>query len=320
MTSDPVKIINKKLFDVQKLIFKNYELQKKYPKQKRGLLIGLKTLRQLEDEMIDALKDAHLVKGKEVFENKLNGRIIVNGTMPIKDAGYLFIDEQNMFSAFGSEKALSMKANIGTKVLLDSQVNLAAVGAGSFRVILTNNQQILTDVDDAETTMKHAFRDLQKLVDCGADRGLLLEAESELGPKKINSYKKFLKTLYVRGINIEFSSRKSNRTDSRIFTIKKEEAKQIYDVLVQKEDKGKDEVILTGVIEAVDFVISRPKFKILNEQQKKPDTVYFGKHFEDDVVMHVKQLSKVSVVQITQNKGIGQEEFIEYHLIRFEDD
>lgn len=319
MTSDQVKILNKQLADVQDRILENLELQKKYPDQKRGLLIGFNTLKHLEHDMIDALKDAYLLSNREVFETRIRGKNVVDGTIPIMDIGHFFIDKQNVFASFGSEKKMGATANIPSDVLLDSQFNLAAVGAGSFRVVLTSSQEVLLDADHAETKIKHAYRDIQNLIDCGTDKELLKKAESDLGPKKINAYKKLLETLFKTGMNIEFSKRKADKTDQTLFSIKKEEAKQIFDVLIETDDKDDDIITLTGVIGAFDYIVKRPKFKIVNENEK-PITIYFDKHFTDEVVNHVKKLSKVNVTQITQDRGIGQKEFIEYHLISFEDD
>ncbi|BDZ71999.1 hypothetical protein [Methanobacterium petrolearium] len=71
---------------------------------------------------------------------------------------------------------------------------------------------------------------------------------------------------------------------------------------------------------ALDFVVKRPNFKIVNEENKKLITVYFDRQFIDDVVNHVKKLSNVNVTQVSQDRGIGQTEVIEYHLISFVDD
>lgn len=319
MTSEQIKIINKQLEDVQAHILENLELQRKYPNQKRSLLIGLKTLKHLEHEMFEALKDAYLFNKREVFETRITGKNVVDGTAPIMDLGHFFIDKQKAINAFASEKKLGINANVPSDVTLDSQLNLAGVADGSFRVIFTSSQEVLVDADNAETKIKHAYRDIQYLLECGTDKELLKKAESDLGPKKIDTYKKLLNTLFERGMNIEFLKRTSNKTDLTLFTIKKEDAKQIFDVLIETDDEDEDIITLTGVIGAFDYVVKRPLFKIV-EKNKKPITVYFDRHFTDEVVNHVKKLSKVNVKQITQERGIGQKEFIEYHLISFEDD
>lgn len=319
MTSEQIKIINKQLEDVQARILENLELQRKYPNQKRSLLIGLKTLKHLEHDMIDSLKDAYLISNREVYETRITGKNVVDGTIPIMDIGKFFVDKQTVFNTFGSEKALGRNANIKSDVKLDCQFNLAAVAAGSFRIILTSSQKVLLDADNAETKIKHAYKDIQNLIELGMDKELLKKAESDLGVKKINAYKKFLETLFETGMNIEFSRRKSDKTDLTLFSIKKEQAKEIFDVLIETDNKDDDIITLTGVIGAFDYIVKRPKFKIVDEHEKTTQ-VYFDRHFTDEVLNHVKKLSKVNVKQITQDRGIGQTEFIEYHLISFDED
>ena len=54
------KSVKQELMDVQQLILENQYLQEKYPKKKLELELGLKSLKDLESEMFDALKKEKL--------------------------------------------------------------------------------------------------------------------------------------------------------------------------------------------------------------------------------------------------------------------
>ncbi|WP_296883488.1 hypothetical protein [uncultured Methanobrevibacter sp.] len=54
------KSVKQELMDVQQLILENQYLQEKYPEKKLELELGLKSLKDLESEMFDALKKEKL--------------------------------------------------------------------------------------------------------------------------------------------------------------------------------------------------------------------------------------------------------------------
>ena len=69
-----VDIILEQLDRVQARIRENESLQIKYPENKNGLLIALTTSKQLEKEMIEALKDEYVSDNNEVYELHLKGK------------------------------------------------------------------------------------------------------------------------------------------------------------------------------------------------------------------------------------------------------
>lgn len=316
-----VKVIKKQLEQVQARILENEKLQEEHPKQKKGLLIALATLKQLENEMIEALKDAYIIDHNEVYEIRLTGKNIKRQSIPIMDLGQFLIDQQTAINSFGSEKILNKYATIPTDIINKSQMNLVATAGGSFRIILTTPQKVLCDIDNAESTVKYALKDIQKLVECGSNKQLIKTEESRLGPKKITAYKNLLHTLYEKNIDMNVSTRTSNKEDSPIFSIKKENAKTVYNVLIEKEKPSKDDIQVTGVLEAVDFTTSIHKFKIVAKQENKEKTipVYFKDDLDEDVLNHMKKLSKVNLRRITNKKGVGEKDSQEYQLLNFDD-
>ena len=318
-TTDKVKIIQEQLEQVQTRILENKKLQEEYPEQKRGLLIGLATLKHLEADMFETLKDEYVINNHEVYEIYLTG--MRGHSIPIKDLGQILIDQQATITSFGSEKPLKLNASFPTDLTNKTQMNLLATASGSFRIILATTQKVLMDGDNAESTVKTALNDIQKLIECGSNKELLRAEESTLGSKKIATYKDLLRTLYEKNINMEISTRTSNKENIPIFNIKKDRARTIYDALIARENPDKDTVEMTGVLDAVDFTTKIDKFKIVIKKGNKEKSipVRFSDDLEDDVVIHLRKLSIVIVKRTINKKGVGEKEFIEYHLINFED-
>lgn len=75
------KTIADELKEVQKLIQENQRLQDKYPHNKKGLEIGLQSLRELEKEMTQALisEKAREIKtdNRFIYTTKKNGTLII---------------------------------------------------------------------------------------------------------------------------------------------------------------------------------------------------------------------------------------------------
>ena len=75
------KTIAKELKEVQELIQETQRLQEKYPHNKKGLEIGLQSLRELEKEMTQALisEKAREIKtdNRFIYTTKKNGTLII---------------------------------------------------------------------------------------------------------------------------------------------------------------------------------------------------------------------------------------------------
>jgi len=319
-TLNKVKVIKEQLEQVQARILENEKLQKEFPKQKRGLLIALTTLKQLEKEMIDALKDEYVTKNNEVYEVLLTGNNL-KGNIPLKDAGEMFIDEQNLFTTFAVEEALPKTAQIPPNIIRDTQMILRATAGSSFKIIVTGPQKVLYNVDDAETPVKRAFNDIKELIRIGSNKELLKTEESRLGSKKITAYRNLLNILYEKNMNLEISTRTSDRKDLPIFSIKKEDARNIYNALIEKTNPTKNVIEMTGVLKGID-VVREPYFKIITEhdKKKKVNRIYFTDDLLDNVLKHMKKLSKINVQIMVKERGVGGKPFLKNHLINFVDD
>lgn len=321
-TNSKIGYIKEQLEEVQARILENKKLQEEYPEQKTGLLIALSTLEHLESDMVDALKDEYVANNKEVYETHITGKNVDDRSIPIQDLGEFLIKEQTAVTAFGSKNPLGKNATIPQEVISNTQLNLTATAGGSLRIILTTPQKILYDVDNAESTVKHAFNEIQKLIQCGNDTNLLKAEETRLGSKKITAYKKLLETLYEKDLNMEISTRTSSKKDLPIFTIEKKDAKNVYNALIKKERSSRDHIEMTGVLEAVDFGKNDRFFKINTkiENRKRKVRVFFKEDLDEDVLKHMRKLSKVKLNRVTNKKGVGEKDFMKYHLINFEDD
>lgn len=321
MTLDNADVIKKQLEQVQARILENEKLQEEYPKQKRGFLIALTTLKQLETEMIDALKDEYVKLNNEVYEIILTGKDL-HGYINLEDAGEFFIQKQHMITTFGSEEALSLNAQIPGHITNGTQMALRATAGGSFKIILTRSQKVLSDVETAESPVKHAFNDIQKIIRCGSNKELLKAEESRLGPKKIKAYKDLLSTLYEKDINMEVSTRTSKKENIPILNLKTNDAKKYYNTLIEKEEPSEEDIEITGVLRAFDFTTLIHNFKIVEKSgnQEKPVRIYHSNEFDNDVLDHMNKLSKVKVQIVINQKGIGEAPSKKRFLIKFVND
>lgn len=317
--NDRITLIRQQLANVQGRIAENKKLQSKFPKQRRGLEITLSTLKHLESDMITALQEELSFNTFEVYQLRFAGPKTNNQSISLNDFGELLIGQQGLVTTFASEKTLGKNAQIESDIVLDSQMDLIAVAPGSIKVIVSNSQKVLCDVEKAETPIKHAFNDLKKIIDCGNEEELLKAEENRLGPKKIVAYKKFLKMLYEKDLDMEISSR-SNRQDVPIINIDSKSAKSTYDILIKNEKPHEDELVLTGVIRGYD--LDKGKFRFVVEEGKKSKNVYgkFNPNLEDKVVKNANKLVKVNLSRIKERKGIGERESKNHELLNFIED
>ncbi len=321
-TINNITVIKEQLEQVQARILENKKLQIEYPKQKRGLLIALATLKHLENDMLDALKDQYVSNNSETYEIYLKGKGLEGSSISIMDLGQLLIEEQTTITSFGSKEALKKNATIPQHIVNNSQLNLLATAGGSFKIIVSNPQKVLCDVDNADSVVKHAFSDIKKIIECGKNKELLKAEESRLGAKKITAYKKLLNLLYEKNISMEISTRKSNKENLEIFKIKSKEARNVYNVLIEKEKPSEEKFEITGVLRAFDFTTLIHYFKIVTKKENKEKAirVQFTDDLDDIVLEHMNKLSKINVKRIINKRGIGESDFSVYNLLNFVDD
>lgn len=321
-TINKTKVIKEQLEQVQARILENEKLQEGYPKQKRGLLIALATLKHLEKHMIDAIQDEYVSNNHETYEIYLKGKNLKGSSIPIKDLGELLIEEQNTITLFGSKDPLKRNSTIPSQIINNTQVNLVATAGRSFRIILNSPQKVFFDVDNAESDIKHAFSDINELIECGENRDALEAQESKLGSKKINAYKKLLNLLYEKDMNMEISTRTSNKENIPIINIQSKNAKNVYNALIEKEEPSEDIIEITGVLRAFDLTTLIHNFKIVTKIENKEKTikVHFNNELDDEVINHMNQLSKVILQRVINQRGIGENNFLTHTLINFVDD
>lgn len=317
--NDRIINIRQQLANVQSRIAENKKLQYKYPKQRRGLEITLSTLEHLESDIINVLQDELTFNNFEVYQLHFEGPKTKSHSIPIHVFGELLIGKQGLITSFASDKALPINARIDPKIAMNSQLDIVAVAPGSIKVIVSNSQKVLCNVEHAETPVKHAFDDLKKIIDCGDDEELLKEEATRLGPKKIVTYRKFLRILYEKDLDMGVSSR-LNQKEVSLIDIKTKEAKNIYNTLIKKENPKEDELVVNGVLRAVN--LDSGSFKIVVGEGKKSKNMYgkFNPNLEDQVAKNTNKLVKVNLSKITKRKGLGERESNIHELLNFIDD
>ena len=99
MAKNNSRSIKQQLEDVQSLILENLYLQEKHPDKKLELELGLESLRELEKEMFEALKQEQVNKKRETWEWCFKGNLVQNGFIPMKEYGELLINGQDLITS-----------------------------------------------------------------------------------------------------------------------------------------------------------------------------------------------------------------------------
>lgn len=318
-TVNTEKSIKEQLDEVQARILENEELQMKYPTYKNGLLIALKTLKQLENGIWESLKRETALKNHEIYEIHLTGDK-VQTNIPMKELGRFLIEEQDMINSFASEDGLKKQATIPPDIINNSQLNVVATAGGSFKILLKSPQTVLVDLDKADSIVKHAFDDIQKIVDCGDDEELLKKEGSRLGSKKLSAYKEVLELLYEKEMNMGISTFMKNE-DVPIVNIRSSKAKTIHNTLIKRKKTKPEHIKVTGTIRAFDFTTLTHSFKIVVKEGKKTKNlkVFFNEKFDDIILENINKLSKVELLMHIRTKGIGETPSYNYELVKFLD-
>ena len=214
---------------------------------------------------------------------------------------------------------MGANATVSGNTILNTQMNVVAGAGGSFKIIIRPDQKVLCDVDNAESVIKHSITDLKKLVECGSKSELLKTEELRLGDKKFNAYKDFLETIHNNEIDMEISTRISEKIDIPLIRLKSKDAKIIYNVLIKEEKPPNDTVKISGVIKAVDLTTSPHIFKIVTkiDKKEKPITVKFDDSFDNLILDQMKKLSNVNLEKSINKKGINERESITYKFKNF---
>lgn len=305
MVKNNSKPIKQQLEDVQNLILENLYLQDKYPNKKLELELGLQSLRELESEMFEALKQEQVNKKLEVIEMHLDGVSINNGSMSMKDYGNILIDSQDVITSFAVDKPLSLNQNPSLDIQNNTQLEVFAQCTGSVRILLISKQSKL-DTDENESHLNIAFKKLNKLSKSADDFTELIKQEN-IGKKQISYYKKLMGELSSHNVNLEIKKPIKNQPDEIICDIGTEKSYKMFKLIEEKPKSKEKTKSITGIVKALDLEKHSFKIESTYGDETKIIRCDFDKKYEDYMVENFNKEITVKLKNIT-------EEFVDRNL------
>lgn len=299
MVKNNHKSTKEQLENVQSLILENLYLQDKYPERKFGLKLSLESLRDLESEMFEALKQEQVNKKLEIYEMRLEGMSITNGSMSMKEYGKILIDSQEVITSFAEDKPLSLNQSPSINTRNVTQMDVFAQCNGSLRILLISKQSKL-DNDENNSLINIALKKLNKLSSSGEN---LLETikKENIGKKQILTYKNLMESLYSMNINMEIKKPVKNNSDEILCDIDTYKSYKMFNLITEKHDSKKETKQVTGIIKAVD--LDKGKFKIESKFGDKTEIITsdFHKNYEEFMVKNLNKEITVELKNITED-------------------
>ena len=280
MEGNKQKSIRQELMEVQNLILENQYLQDKYPEKAIELELGLKSLKQLEEEMFEALKHEKLNQNLEVFEIHLEGVLVNNGAMPMKEYGEFLINSQDLITSL-AEKPLSLNSSPSANIKNDTELDVYAHSSGSLKILLISKQSKLNN-DTADTTLTAAFKKLNKISNYEGNISDLSKSEN-LGKKQVSYFKKMMKDLSGMKLDMEIKKPVKDKPDEILCDIDALKSYKVYKSITEKPKTVEDTKTVTGIIKALDF------------------TCDFNKNLEDVMVENFNKELTIELKNTTQD-------------------
>ena len=294
------KSIKQELEEVQSLILENQYLQEKYPERKLELELGLESLKELEKEMFEALKQQKLNQKLEVYEINLEGPLVNPGDMPMEEYGEFLVNSQKLITSL-ADKPLSINGSPSKEIQEMTELNVYAHCSGSLKIMLISRQSKLDD--DVESPVSNAFKKLNKISNFNGDISELSEKEG-IGKKQIYNYKNLMETLSSMNLDLEIKKPIKENSDEILCEINKIKAHKIFKLITEKREPKKENKQVTGIIKAVD--LEKGKFKIESTFGDKKDIITSDFHEQYEEFM-VENFNKEITVELRNTT----EEFVD---------
>lgn len=314
MASSKQKSIRQELMEVQNLILENQYLQDKYPEKAMELELGLRSLKQLESEMFEALKKEKLNQNLEVFEIHLEGSLVNNGAMPMKEYGEFLINSQDLITSL-AEKPLGLNSSLSNNIKNSTELDVYAHCSGSLKILLTSKQSKL-DLD-ADTPLTKAFKKLNKISNFEGNISDLSKNEG-LGKKQVSYYKKLMGSLSSMNLDMEVKKPIKDGADELLCDIPALKSYKVYKTITEKPQTKEDIKVFTGVIRALDLEKYSFKIESIEGNKKEIITSDFNKRFEEFMVCNFNKEVTVNLKNITQ-EFIDKNNSSDYELVEVEE-
>ena len=296
MVKNNSKPIKQQLEDVQNLILENLYLQEKYPDNKLELELGLESLRELESEMFEALKQQKLNQKLEVYEIHLEGSLVNPGDMPMGEYGEFLVNSQKLITSL-ADKPLSINRSPSKEIQNSTELNVYAHCSGSLKIMLISRQSKLDD--DVESPIQNAFKKLNEISNFKGNISELSEKEN-IGKKQILNYKNLMETLYSMNLDMEIKKPIKDKPDEILCDINKIKAHKMFKLITEKQEPKKENKKVTGIIKAVD--LEKCKFKIESTfgDKKEIITSDFNEKYEEFMIENFNEEITVELRNTTE--------------------
>lgn len=282
MVKNNHKSIKQELEETQSLILENLYLQEKYPEKKFELELGLQSLRDLETEMFEALKREQVNKKLEVYEMRLDGASITNGSMSMREYGEFLINSQDVITYFAEDKPLSLNQSPSFDIQNNTQLDAFAKCSGSLRILLISRQAKL-DNDENYNPINNAFKKLNRISNPDEDFNELIKNEN-IGKKQVSYYKKLMEELSSQHLNLEIKKPLKHGSDELLCDIDTKKSYGMFKLISEKHEPKQEDKQVTGIIKAVD--LDKCKFKIESKFGDKTEiiTSTFNEKYEEFMI------------------------------------
>ncbi|MDR1820020.1 MAG: hypothetical protein LBR15_07235 [Methanobrevibacter sp.] len=297
-----------KLENIQRLILENKELQEYFPKNET-LSISLKSFKRIENTIFDELKREKSSENIEIYETILENDEF-NGTIPSEILGNFLIDNQNTINAFAKNISNGDEP-------INTQLDFYASASGSFKILFTNKQRVLMDINKADTIINRSLKKMSELNSCkNKDVKYIID---KFGRDPVRQYKKLVATLSTKNLNVEFKKIYKNNEKS-IFRLENKDSKKIYALLDKEPGSDTDLLDLSGIVKAIDLTENH-HFKIKTEinSKNKNFSVSFKKEFDDLLKDKLDRFIRVKVEKITNFQKVDRNTQNKYNLVEILD-
>ena len=306
------KSIKQELKEVQRLILENQYLQEKYPERKFGLELGLQSLRDLESEMFEALKQEKLNQKLEVYEIHLDGVLVNAGAMPMEEYGEFLINSQKLITSL-ADKPLSVNGSHSKELRKDTELEVYAHCSGSLKIMLISKQFKLVN-DEFDTPINNAFIKLNEIANFEGDISELGEKE-DMGKRQILDYKNLLRSLSSMNLDMEIKKPMKDKPDEVLCNIDVRKAYKIFRLI---DEKPKPEEIInqvTGIVKAVDLEKHSFKIESTYGDETKIIRCDFDKKYEEFMIENFNNEITVEFKKFTE-EFIDRNSNKSYELLR----
>lgn len=199
--------IKKELTIVNGLIQEQLELSSLYP-ELPSVRLSVEQLKHRRDELIRELRGSLEENYKITYLVKFEGESTEEGEIPISTLSKALNSLQELITAVanrnkkGEEEAA--RGKIPDKVIAQTKMNVAAMAAGSFSVVLAMDRGTLFHPGDESALPGKVVGKIKDMFDDEQNTEKISEFKKEMGPRAFNKYKQLVESLRNSKVSLSF--------------------------------------------------------------------------------------------------------------------